>query len=108
MVLNVKKMFAIGQLKENIIKLVLLQDWNKMKHKIGDMVKIKSIGWYNRNKNEQGIIHIGPGFTSSMSGFCGKKYFIENIFSGVYYTLKGLSSWGFCDEFFEENKLELE
>ena len=29
---------------------------NNMKHKVGDIIRIKSIYWYNENKNENGKI----------------------------------------------------
>ena len=44
-----------------------------MKYKPGDKVKIKSLDWYNANKNEKGIIPCGDyNFTELMTPLCGK------------------------------------
>ena len=37
-----------------------------MKLKIGQKVKIKSIDWYNKNKDKEGQIRIGPTFIEKM------------------------------------------
>ena len=43
-----------------------------MKYKVGDKVRIKSIDWYNENKNKYGNINCGyMPFTSDMSIYCG-------------------------------------
>lgn len=44
-----------------------------MKYKVGDKVKIKSIEWYNENKNEGGFV-VGSEeiFTNGMAELCGK------------------------------------
>ena len=43
-----------------------------MKYKVGDKVKIKSLDWYNENKNKYGNIKCGyMPFTSNMSIYCG-------------------------------------
>ena len=50
-----------------------------MKYKVGDKVKVKSIDWYNANKNSEGAI-IFPDFNifdESMSELCGKVVTIE-------------------------------
>lgn len=44
-----------------------------MRYKPGDKVKIKSLDWYNANKNEKGIIPCGDyNFTELMTPLCGK------------------------------------
>ena len=50
-----------------------------MKYKKGDEVKVKSLDWYNANKNSEGAIifedfHI---FDETMSEFCGKVVTID-------------------------------
>lgn len=44
-----------------------------MKYKVGDKVRIKTLDWYNENKNEYGDVPCGEhNFVPSMSAFCGK------------------------------------
>ena len=44
-----------------------------MKFKIGDKVKVKSLDWYNQNKDEYGDVWEGyTAFESIMSEYCGK------------------------------------
>lgn len=44
-----------------------------MKYKPGDKVRIKSLDWYNANKNEKGIIPCGDyNFAELMTPLCGK------------------------------------
>lgn len=47
-----------------------------MKYKVGDKVRIKSLDWYNKNKNKRGNISFPYEaevvFTSEMSSFCGQ------------------------------------
>ncbi len=40
-----------------------------MKYKVGDKVRIKSINWYNANKNNSGYISYNRMFTKIMSKF---------------------------------------
>ena len=43
-----------------------------MKYKVGDKVLIKSLDWYNENKNKYGNINCGyMSFTSDMTIYCG-------------------------------------
>ena len=43
-----------------------------MKYKIGDKVRIKSLDWYNQNKDENGFVLCGNRiFDNYMSVFCG-------------------------------------
>ena len=43
-----------------------------MKYKVGDKVKIKSLDWYNQNKDKNGFVHCGNKiFDNYMSVFCG-------------------------------------
>ena len=60
-----------------------------MKHKIGDTIRIKSIDWYNQNKNVDGTIFSGMTvpFIPQMSQYCGKKAKIIEINSHGYYRL---------------------
>ena len=45
---------------------------SELKYKVGDRVQIKSIDWYNENKNKYGNINCGyMPFTSDMTIYCG-------------------------------------
>lgn len=50
-----------------------------MRYKKGDKVKIKSLDWYNANKNSEGAIIFNDFriFDESMSEFCGKVVTID-------------------------------
>ena len=54
-----------------------------MKYKVGDKVRIKSLDWYNENKNRYGDINYGCEteilFTSEMSSFCGQVATITRV-----------------------------
>ena len=70
-----------------------------MEHKVGDKVKIKSLDWYNENKDECVFI-----FTEIMLQYCGKIANITGIIGGINYSLdidKGLYYWS--DDMFEED-----
>ena len=73
-----------------------------MKYKIGDSVQIKSLDWYNENKNANGNVYIGLTFVPDMKTYCGKWFIIEYIVYGIY-KLKGVE-WNWCDDFFEDIK----
>lgn len=62
-----------------------------MKYKVGDKVRIKSIDWYNENKNpDYGFVYLGNGicFYSHMSNYCGKTMTISEIFGCCYRMAK--------------------
>lgn len=52
-----------------------------MKYKVGDKVRVKSLEWYNENKNSSGSIHCDSRvfFVSDMSKFCGSIFTIKDI-----------------------------
>jgi len=76
-----------------------------MKYNVGDKVRIKSIDWYNKNKNEKGYIYFNNNsFVSDMSEFCGK---IATIIKKCdkYYKLdidKNKGSWSWTDDMLED------
>ena len=83
-----------------------------MKYKPGDKVKIKSLDWYNANKNSEGTI-IFNGFRifdEDMSKFCGKVVTIESYNSRwYYYDIKEDEKVNFWyDEMFEDLAIEEE
>ena len=60
-----------------------------MKYKVGDKVRIKSIDWYNENKDEYGYIDCGSrAFFTKMSDWCGKIATIKEICKTNYYHLE--------------------
>lgn len=65
-----------------------IEEWkNNMKHKVGDIIRIKSIDWYNENKDEEGKIECGiDGFISSMEYLCGNEYEIEYVGRDGYFV----------------------
>ena len=51
-----------------------------MKYKIGDKIRVKSLEWYNKNKNEFGTVKCnGAYFQPPMSKFCGNIFTIKKI-----------------------------
>ena len=58
-----------------------------MKYKVGDKVRVKSLEWYNQNKDSDGNIYLndfGIPFIKEMSVFCGRKAVIASIFGEEY------------------------
>lgn len=62
-----------------------------MKYKKGDKVRVRSLEWYNANKNSEGaiIFHNWRIFDDSMSEFCGTVVTIDAYnLRGDYYDIK--------------------
>lgn len=65
-----------------------------MKYNIGDKVRVKSLEWYNENKNELGDVKTIPKvFVSDMSRFCGQevtisKYIVNASGNIINYNIK--------------------
>jgi hypothetical protein len=57
-----------------------------LKYNVGDKVLIKSLDWYNENKDENGSIDLNYDFTfyASRSKYCGKVFTIAEVFSDCY------------------------
>ena len=70
-----------------------------MKRKIGDKVRIKSLGWYEANKNEDGDV---KWFRASMIDFLGLEAKVTEIYDDRYELDidKGSYYWG--DEMLED------
>lgn len=62
-----------------------------MRYKVGDKVRIKSIDWYNENKDEFGEISCSHGvdFVPLMADYCGKEFTIKSRSSSGRYELDG-------------------
>ena len=74
-----------------------------MKYKEGDKVRIKSLGWYNENRNKQGNILTKDGacFNEEMSRYCGQELAIDKIGSNGLYRLFLNGKYWFSDEMLE-------
>lgn len=81
----------------------------EMKFKVGDVVKVKSLDWYNSNKTENGSVTVEVPFvfTNDMKELCGKFFCIEKI-DEVYISLKGLKDYTFHSWMLEDQVYELE
>lgn len=79
-----------------------------MKYKPGDKIRIKSLDWYNANKNEKGIISCGDyNFTELMTPLCGKIVTIKDIeYDSGYIILEDDMVDGWTDEMIEGLALE--
>lgn len=76
------------------------------KYKIGDKVRVKSLDWYKSNKNEYDSVVLGgirPGFTHSMSIYCGKVMTIVDVDSeyGDYTMMEDNGRFCWDDEMIE-------
>jgi len=74
-----------------------------MKYKKGDRVRVKSLDWYNSNKNERGMI-VKKGsfdFVIEMLDLCGKEFVIGKVDYDSSYLLKG-TSYSFEDYMLED------
>lgn len=61
------------------------------KYNIGDKVRIKSLDWYNRNKEEHGLVinnhKTNDVFCSDMAQFLGKDLIIAQVYPDGTYRL---------------------
>ena len=63
---------------------------SELKYKVGDKVRIKSIDWYNENKDEYGVVLLENGkymFFESDTIWCGKVITIVDVCFDEYYTI---------------------
>ena len=79
-----------------------------MKYKPGDKVRIKSLEWYNANKDETGRVMFDYiGFCKEMAKYCGKVLTIMTIGNQdigskqKYFMHETDHPWGFTDEMIE-------
>lgn len=71
-----------------------------MKYKVGDKVRIKSLDWYRKYANKDGIIVCGNYyFTQNMLKYCGKVLMITNVIRD-FYVCKDID-YQFSDEMIE-------
>ena len=55
-----------------------------MKYKVGDIVKINSLVWYNKNSEDNSVINNGERFTDAMVRYCGRTTTITGISNDSY------------------------
>jgi hypothetical protein len=83
----------------------LTLDKDKLKYKIGDMVRVKSLAWYEKNKDFSGSVRkksAQDSFVLEMKKYCGLTGTILSRNTGGY-PIKGLN-YNWCDFMFEENE----
>ena len=64
-----------------------------MKFKVGDKVRVRSLEWYNKEKNENGEILKGRIFVEKMSQFCNKILTIKDIYVDFYIVEENSNNW---------------
>ena len=75
-----------------------------MKHKLGDVVQIKSLDWYKKNKDEDDWVeeeHLSS-FGFDMSVYCGMKAKITAVLYNNYFIDIDNGKWYWCDYMFED------
>ena len=74
-----------------------------MKYKVGDRVRIKSLDWYNENKDEYGNIDINHDFTfyADRRKYCGKVVTISEVFDIGYSVKEDNDEYYWTDEMIE-------
>lgn len=76
-------------------------------YKVGDKVTIKSLDWYNENKNSYGDVDVYRTFIKEMSKYCGQKTVITDVFESDTYKLEcDKEAWNWTAEMFEEETEE--
>lgn len=66
----------------------------KLKFKVGDKVRVKSLEWYNsQEKNERGTIEEGASFTKEMSALCGSVLTIDDKGNYLYVVYENGYYW---------------
>lgn len=72
-----------------------------IKYGIGDRVLVKSVDWYNENKDLCGVVNVPKNFVSSMSKYCGKVVAITRVGYNCYYIAEDNGEYAWSDEMFE-------
>ena len=72
-----------------------------MKYKVGDKVKIKSLDWYNDNRDYYGNVECGfYYFIEEMTKYCGKILTIGDVYRNEYELQEG-ENFIWTDEMFD-------
>lgn len=79
-----------------------------MKFKVGDVVKVKSLDWYNENKNESGNVYFDENtFVAGMRKFCNKCATIVNLNFELYEIDIDDRAFNWTDEMFEDEPVQI-
>ena len=80
-----------------------IENMSNLKYKIGDIVRIKDIDWYNENKDEYGNFDINDKFTfyADRSKYCGKLLTITEVFDDYYGVKEDNNEYYWIDEMIE-------
>ena len=75
---------------------------SELKYKVGDKVRIKSIDWYNKYKDEDGVVFCGEfDFVLSMKKFCSEILTIYEDVDDGYLMLEDYHGYVWTDEMIE-------
>lgn len=72
--------------------------------KVGDKVRIKSLEWYEKNKDSTGHVNVPEIFVPQMVEYCRGTYKIKEIVKlrgKQIYKLEGTNHWNFSEEMFD-------
>ena len=73
-----------------------------MKYEVGDCVRIKDIGWYNKYKDEDGNVSCGEfSFVEGMKKFCSETLTISEDVGDGYLMLEDYYGYVWTDEMIE-------
>ena len=73
-----------------------------MKYQVGDKVRIKSLDWYNENKNKRGFICFDDTrFISEMSRYCGEILTINRVMEEFEHYFMSECAFTWTDEMIE-------
>lgn len=79
---------------------------NKMKHKVGDIVRVKPLSWYEEQLKLSGGINVqnnnGYYFANNMTKYCGKVTKVEKVLGDEYYILSDCGNYNWVDDFIED------
>lgn len=70
------------------------------KYKVGDKVIVKSLDWYNENKDTDGNVNVPCSFVREMSKYCGKVVTIRYV-NLRSYGIEESYNFSWSDEMFE-------
>ena len=73
-----------------------------MKFKVGDKVRVKSIGWYNSKKKDYGFTINDILFDNEMSEYCGRLAAIEKLGESYYKIDIDNGEWFWYDWMLED------
>lgn len=74
---------------------------SNVKYKVGDKVLVKSISWYNNNKDSQGCVRVPCSFVRDMARFCGWLVTIASKGTMSYRIVEDEGNYLWSDEMFE-------